>query len=131
MHGLASQLSGRTVRPGLTLVNSLVPLMDEKSGRRLERYIRARWGRKQGGIRGLAKAIGGTAETIYSWFRGETEPYLGTLREVAAALGVRPYQILAAMDGDGPAAAIDPELERLVEERVRAEVERQLGRGPA
>lgn len=91
----------------------------EVAGRRLERYIKEQWPRGKGGIRGLAAAIGASAETIYSWFRGETEPSMSHLREVAAKLSTTRSVLVAVLDGETTGIP-DP-----VEVRLRA-VEAEL-----
>ena len=45
-------------------------------GARLRAYVNAHWGRRQGGIRGLAARMSTTAETMYEWFRDDREPSL-------------------------------------------------------
>lgn len=102
--------------------------MDRTQGRRLERFVKSRWGRDRGGIRGLAKEIGAVPETFYSWFRGATDPSLDSLAQLARALDVKRSAILAAMDGETPSVPIDAELEALVDARVAAALERR-GRG--
>lgn len=124
-----SRLTARTVRPNLTVVNTLVPTVDETSGRRLERYVRQRWSREQGGITGLASETGITRETLYTWFRGETDPSLSNLAALAAALKVRRTEILAAMDGEAPTIPLDVEFETRVEQRVLEVLRRELGGG--
>lgn len=79
-------------------VNTLVTVSEQSD---FERFVRARWGRDRGGIRGLARETGISAETLYRWFRGD-EPELGSLRPLAEALKVRRFQLVAAFDGDGP-----------------------------
>jgi hypothetical protein len=100
--------------------------MGKTPGRRLERYIKARWGRDKGGMRGLCKLTSFVPETLYSWFRGETDPSLDSLAEIASALQVRRSAILAAMDGEAPTAVLDGDLREL----IAAEVARQLGGNP-
>ena len=97
--------------------------MDKTSGRRLERYIKARWGRDRGGMRGLCKLTSFVPETLYTWFRGDNEPSLESLAEIAAVLGVTRSAILAAMDGEAPTAVLDGDLREL----IATEVARQLG----
>lgn len=107
MTAVTTHSTARTVRPRLTVVNSVVPTVSENRtpdgtdtpGRRLERYITARWGRGKGGIRGLCSATNIAPESMYAWFRGETEPQLGSLTKIAEALGVSRVEVLAAMDG--------------------------------
>ena len=77
-------------------------------------------------MRSFAKAIGTTAETLYSWFRGEAEPNLGYIREMAKVLGVRRSEIVAALDGEVPPVPMGEELA----DAIAREVARQLGRDP-
>ncbi len=108
MTELAERLAGQTVRPALSLVNSVVT-MDrqgrtdddaQEPGRRLERYIKARWTRREGGIRKLAAEIGASPETVHAWFRGTNEPSMAHLRAIADKLGVRRAVLVAVLDGD-------------------------------
>jgi hypothetical protein len=90
---------------------------EDVPGRRLERYIKERWTRQQGGMRGLAAKIGASSETVHSWFRVDgPEPSMAHLRAVADALGVRRSVLVAVLDGDPlPGESNDPELtDRLV-----------------
>jgi DNA-binding XRE family transcriptional regulator len=103
--------------------------MDKTTGRRLERFVKARWTRDQGGIRALAKEIGAVPETLYSWFRGDTEPSLEALGELGRVLGVSRSAIVAAMDGEGPAVPIDEDLVALIDVRLAAALDARLGRG--
>ena len=91
--------------------------MGTESQGRLEAYVRARWTRQQGGITGLAASTGLTRETLYSWFRGETELSLANLRTLSAALGVRPWELVAALDGDEPVVP-DDQVRRIVREEL-------------
>lgn len=87
-------------------------------GRRLERYIKERWTRDKGGMRGLATAIQSSTETMYSWFRGESEPSMAHLRAIADKLGVRRSVLVAILDGDPlPGETTEPES---VESRLRS-----------
>lgn len=116
MTGNAERLTGTNVRPRLTLVNTLVrvPAATDvnEPGRRLEGYVKEHWTRRDGGIRKLAARMGTSAETLYAWFRGETEPNLAHLRSLAELLEVSRADLVAVMDGETPAGA--------VEERLRA-----------
>ena len=80
--------------------------LDASTGGRLERFVRARWTRKQGGIRALATEAGIDKDTIYAWFRGDGEPSLSALRGLANALGVPRGEIVYAMDGHDEAAPL-------------------------
>lgn len=70
-------------------------------GRRLERFVKDRWPRSKGRMRGLAKQVGTTAETLYSWFRGDSEPSMAHLRELARLLQVGRVELVAVIDGAG------------------------------
>jgi transcriptional regulator with XRE-family HTH domain len=100
-------------------------------GARLKKYVNARWGRDKRGVRGLSAAVGISADTIYKWFQGKSPPDVEQLSRLAKALGVRRFEIVAAMDGVGPIVPVDEELEALVEARVEAALERRFGRGRA
>lgn len=102
----AIRLTGRTVPARLTLVNSLSTVRAEE-GDRLRAYIEARWPRSKGGIRGFSRKAGPTPETLYSWFRGETSPSWENLEAIATTLGVKRFQLVAAMDGDAPVVRLD------------------------
>lgn len=69
-------------------------------GARLNRFVRLRWGRDKGGIRGLAAALGTSPDTIYHWFNGTSRPDTGDLALLAEKLGVRRFEIVAALDGE-------------------------------
>lgn len=69
-------------------------------GERLEQFVRLRWSRKDGGIRGLADRVGTSADTVYKWFSRQAHPDTEQLARLAEALGVRRFEIVAAMDGE-------------------------------
>lgn len=73
---------------------------EDSPGRRLEGYIKARWTRRKGGMLKLAGLIGSSTETMYAWFRGDSEPSMAHLRAVADQLGVRRAVLVAVLDGD-------------------------------
>lgn len=60
----------------------------------MEAFVRSRWGRKEGGIRGLASRSGVSAETIYRLFNGVGQPDLATITALAVALGEKPEDYL-------------------------------------
>jgi hypothetical protein len=74
--------------------------MDAGSGDRLRAFVEARWSRRNGGIRGLCKRMQVAPETVYGWFRGDNDPSLGALATMASVLGVKRWEIVAAIDGD-------------------------------
>lgn len=87
-------------------------MRDTSTGSRLERFVRARWTRHQGGIRKLADNAGIDKDTLYMWFRGDGEPSLSSLRGLATALNVERADIVAAMDGLEPQSAAPPKWAR-------------------
>jgi transcriptional regulator with XRE-family HTH domain len=92
---------------------------DTPAGRRLEAFVRSRWTRQQGGIQGLASAIGSSTETVYSWFRGDAEPSMAHLRTLAEKLGATRSELVAILDGDQAAQSVELDPEQL-EVRLRA-----------
>jgi predicted transcriptional regulator/transcriptional regulator with XRE-family HTH domain len=74
-------------------------------GRRLELLVRDRW-RDSGGMSSLAKAIGVSRATLYSWLRGDTVPDLDTMSRLADALGLTPSELLALVGEGEPMDAV-------------------------
>jgi len=98
-------------------VNSLATVTE---GKRLERFVRSRWGRPQGGIRALAVAAETSADTIYHWFNGQNPPDVYQLGKLAEALEVKRWQIVAAMDGETEIVPLDDRTRQAIREEVRA-----------
>jgi transcriptional regulator with XRE-family HTH domain len=121
----------------MTGVNTLYTMdtpPPETPGQRLRALVDARWSRRQGGIRGLAARLGVSGETMYSWFRDDQDPSLDHLARLAEALGVRRYEIVAAMDAEGTLYRRgDPDLvavvEELLDERLDALLDERGVRG--
>lgn len=116
-------MSGRTVIPFPGAVNSIRTDMGTAPvtpGRRLERYVRQRWLAVDGkrGMLGLCDAAGITRETLYTWFRGEVEPSLGSIAVLAETLKVQRADVVAAMDGYDLAAVQRDVIAREVEAAV-------------
>jgi transcriptional regulator with XRE-family HTH domain len=86
------------------------------SGRRLEAFVRQHWTGSRG-ISGFCAEVGITREALYKWFRGDSQPSLEHLADMAPVLRVRRWEIVAAMDGD---------LDRQ-REQVAAEVDAAVG----
>jgi transcriptional regulator with XRE-family HTH domain len=78
-------------------------------GVRLRAYLLAMTGGGVGWQAELVKKSGVKRQTISKWtsakFDGYPDPE--ALADVARALEIRPYEIVAAIDGDGPVAPID------------------------
>lgn len=115
----------------MTFVNTLVtvvarvPEHDERreAGRRLKAALDRLYPRSRGGLRRLADDAKIGPETLYRWFRGDSEPDLGTLRRLAQACGVSRTALVAAMDGE-EISTPDPEQEPVW---VQAAVDRAVG----
>lgn len=73
-------------------------------GRRLRRYIEARWEEmghpRHGMVVALAKESGVLRNTMTAWFTKSSTPRLDALAQVAKALRVTRAELVAAMDGD-------------------------------
>lgn len=111
-------MSGGTVLPFPRAVNTLRTDMEtatattpstaaREAGKRLERYVKARWAEVDGkrGMTGLIEASGINREVLYAWFRGDNEPTLGPLRTLATWLKVERAELVAVLDGYDMAAA--------------------------
>ena len=91
----------RKVRRFPTPVNTLVTGMAtdaQKRGRRLRQYVTEQWSGKRG-ITGVADRSGINRDTLYAWFKGEGEPSLSLLQQLADALGVTRSEVVAAIRG--------------------------------
>ena len=104
---------------------------DKDRGQRLRRLVDARWGRERGGIRGISQELGVAPETMYAWFRGESEPKLPHLTQMAGLMGLSRSLVVAVMDGERPVldAEAEAEVHRQVDEalaRPLAEIQRRL-----
>ena len=86
--------------------------------------------REEGGVRGLARAVGMSPQTCYDLIAGKRQPMLHLSRSIARYLGITPKAVLAwsrlgpdetdaAVDEDGPLEPWDGE-PRTVEELVRS-----------
>jgi transcriptional regulator with XRE-family HTH domain len=105
--------------------------MDAGSGDRLRAFVEMRWSRKRGGIRGLCREMNVAPETAYGWFRGDNDPSLGALATMAAILGVKRWEIVAAIDGD-EAVGYDEAGRDQLRELVESILDERLGpRRPA
>jgi predicted transcriptional regulator len=72
---------------------------------RLQALVRNRW-LDRGGMSSLAKTVGVSRATLYSWLRGDTVPDLDTMSRLADALGLTPSELLALV-GNGDPVTLD------------------------
>lgn len=115
----------RTVSPRLTLVNSLVPM--ESRGHRLRRYLLRQTGGAHGWVNELASASGVKRQTLSAWMGDRTQPDLASLAEVAAALHVKTFEIVAAMDGELAVSLTDPRAREALRSEIEAVLDERLG----
>lgn len=116
MESPAVQLATRTVPLCLTLVNTVLPV--ETRGGRLRQFLLERTGGQHGWVNKLAGRSGVKRQTLSAWMGDRTEPDLASLYAVAEALGVRPFELIAAMDGDGPVVRYDDQLRAVIREEI-------------
>jgi hypothetical protein len=118
--------TARTVPLGATVVNTLVPMTTR--GERLSAYLQAVTGGRHGWQAKIVRDSGVKRQTITKWTRPGFDGYPDpeALAAVAKAAGVRPWQIVAAIDGDedvvslrdpGTKATMRALLEELLAER--------------
>lgn len=127
MEDQRDQLTDRTVRPPLTLVNTLLQV--ETRGSRLRHFLMERMGSRHGWVVKLAAESGVTRQTLSSWFGGRTEPDLAALRAIAEKLPgtVRVFEIVAAMEGEEPAVALDAQTREALRAEIEAVLDERLG----
>lgn len=80
----------------------------------LQDYIRSKWPEVRS-YTDLAKQIGLSHATIYSWINGDRRPELSTLMTVATKTGI-PFKRLAAAAGYPPAPDADDVFDRMLRE---------------
>lgn len=99
----------------------------ETPGSRLRAYLLEKTGGKHGWVNKLERDTGIKRQSISAWMNNRGRPERVSIDTLAAALGVRPYEIVAVLDGDGPVARVDderlwealePRIERLLDERL-------------
>lgn len=118
-------LTSRTVRPWVPLVNTLLPV--ETRGVRLRRYLMTQTGAPHGWVNSLAKESGVKRQTLSAWMGDRATPDLLSIEAIARALGVRPYEVLAAMDGEGPVVRVDDQLREVLREEIESAIDERLG----
>lgn len=80
----------------------------------------------------LAEKSGIKRQSISAWMGNRERPERGSIDAMAEALGVRPYEIVAVLDGDGPVVRVEDELLwGLLQERVERLLDERLGPPPA
>lgn len=115
------QLVRGTVPIVVPLVNTFLPV--ESRGARLRQFLLDKTGGNHGWVNALAAKSGVKRQTLSAWMGDRTSPDLDSLDAVATALGVRLFELVAAMDGDGPVVRFDDQLRTM----IREEFERYRG----
>ena len=92
-------------------------------------YLLAKTGGRSGWQGELVAKSGVKRQTISKWTKATFDRYpdLETLESIAAALGVRPFEILAAMDGDVAVSLLDPAVRQAMREEMEALLDERLG----
>lgn len=115
----------RTVPLRLSLVNTVLPM--EGRGDRLRRFLIDKTGGRHGWVNALEEASGVRRQTLSAAMGARSNPDLATITAIADAIGVRPFELLAAMDGDVAVSLADPRAQEAIREAVEAEVSARLG----
>ena len=117
----------RTVPPSLSFVNTLFRVSTR--GARFAAYLARRTGGRQGWQAKLVRDSGVKRQTITKYTRQDFDGYpeMGTLALIAQALDVRPFEIIAAIDGDEPVVALDAQAREAVRAEIEAILDERLG----
>lgn len=107
--------TSQTVPTGFPSVNSLLPM--ETRGARLRRFLIQQTGGQHGWVNALAERSGVKRQTLSAWMGDRAEPTMESLTDVARALDIPRYRIIAAMDGDA-VLPLDEEGTRKLEEML-------------
>lgn len=98
-------------------------------GDRLRAYLLTQTGGRSGWQRDLVAASGVKRQTISKWtaatFDGYPDPE--ALAAVAKALGVRPFEIVAAIDGDVALNLTDPRVDATLRQLIDSVLDERLG----
>lgn len=99
----------------------------------MRRYLLSQTGGEHGWVNELAERSGVKRQTLSAAMGDRGTPDLRTIDAIAEALGVRPFEILAAMDGDVALPLADPRVRQAMREEMDALLDERLGprQGPA
>lgn len=99
-------------------------------GERLRSFLLTRTGGAPGWQTALVAKSGVKRQTISKWTNPKFDAYpdMATLELVADALSVRPFEILAAIDGDGPVVRVQDQVTRdELQAAIEAALDERLG----
>jgi transcriptional regulator with XRE-family HTH domain len=120
-------LATRTVPLRITVVNTVLPV--ESRGARLRQFLFERTGGQHGWVNALAAKSGVKRQTLSAWMGDRAEPDLESLRAVAEAIDVRLFELVAAMDGEGPVVRFDDALRAMIREEIERYGDQEPPRG--
>jgi len=91
-------------------------------------YLARRTGGRRGWQKALVERSGVQRQTLTKWTNPDFDGYpdMDALAAVASALGVRPWEVVAALDGDA-AVPVDDELRMAIAMEVDRAVDERLG----
>jgi transcriptional regulator with XRE-family HTH domain len=121
-------MTRRTVPLGLTVVNTVMPM--ETRGSRLRAYLLTKTGGAHGWVNELASRSGVKRQTLSAWMGDRSQPDLASLEAIGGVLGVRTFEIVAAMDGDVAVAVTDPRVREAIREEMESLLDERLGHRP-
>lgn len=100
----------------------------------MRRFLLERTGGAHGWVNELAVRSGVKRQTLSAWMGDRTVPDLDSLGAIAKALPpdaagrpVSRFEIVAAMDGEGPVVRLDGSLRLLLREEIEAVLDERLG----
>jgi len=98
-------------------------------GERLSDYLRLKTGGRRGWQTALVEKSGVKRQTISKWTSPSFDGYpdLETLATVAAALDVKTFEIVAALDGDQAVSPLDPAVRSALRDEIEAALDERLG----
>lgn len=99
----------------------------ETRGTRLRTYLLTRTGGAHGWVNELASKSGVKRQTLSAWMGDRTQPDLASLEAIARVLGVRTFEIVAAMDGDVAVSLADPRVLDALRSEIEAALDARLG----
>lgn len=99
----------------------------ETRGTRLRAYLLLKTGGAHGWVNDLATRSGVKRQTLSGWMGDRTQPDLASLEAIARVLGVRTFEIVAAMDGDVAVSLLDPAVRSALRQEIEAALDERLG----
>jgi transcriptional regulator with XRE-family HTH domain len=111
----------------LSVVRTVFPV--ESRGTRLRHYLAQRTGGRRGWVNDLAAKSGVKRQTLSAMMGDRSAPDLKTIDAIADALEIRPFEIVAAMDGDVALSVADPRVRQAIRDEIDAALDEREKRG--